>query len=178
MSLNFRLKKGNHCPQKLPVLSDRKHGKAMGVNTTLKGDLKRLKALAYHRAELSGDLLRGLHRLSARSKGHPDHPFLETVRCWLFVPLTLWPIDVDGLGRHMLQIMKSGASDEKCRFMVSLLGEPPSDSAQAVTMQHRQRSPTWALRITHPFRHKYDFKEAELATDPEFTRSGDISKAL
>ena len=36
----------------------------------------------------------------------------------------------------MLQIMKSGQQlDEKCRFMVSLLGEPPSDSAQAVTMQ-------------------------------------------
>ena len=157
MSLNFRLKKGNHCPQKLPVLSDRKHGKAMGVNTTLKGDLKRLKALAYHRAELSGDLLRGLHRLSARSKGHPDHPFLETVRCWLFVPLTLWPIDVDGLGRHMLKIVKSGKQRKNagswCPCWVNRL--PVSPGGDDATQTRSQHGATNHSSI----RHKYDFKD-------------------
>ena len=79
----------------------------------------------------------------------------------------------------MLQIIKLGRRlDEKCRFMVSLLGEPPSDSAQAVTIQHEHAVQHGRYESLIHSRHKYDFKEAELAADPEFTEEWQYLKKL
>jgi len=53
--------------------------------------------LAYHRLESSQDLVRRSHRL--RKAGHADLDHLQKLYDWLFVPITLWPIDIEGLFR-------------------------------------------------------------------------------
>ena len=60
-------------------------------------DLERLGELAYHRLESSQDLVRRSHRL--RKAGHADLDHLQKLYDWLFVPITLWPIDIEGLFR-------------------------------------------------------------------------------
>jgi len=65
--------------------------------SSLQTDLKRLATLAYHRLESSQDLVRRSHRL--RKAGHADLDHLQKLYDWLFVPITLWPIDIEGLFR-------------------------------------------------------------------------------
>ncbi|MFZ4778556.1 MAG: hypothetical protein ACOYM3_24560, partial [Terrimicrobiaceae bacterium] len=48
----------------------------LSMNAELKADLKRLGKLAYHRAELSADLMRKYHALPAKCRRHPDYPRL------------------------------------------------------------------------------------------------------
>src|SRR5207248_11425330 len=69
-------------------------------HSDLKDDLKRLRQLAYHRLENSDDLARKFHRF-CRS-GHTDLNHLQKLYDWLFVPITLWPIDIEGLFRIAL----------------------------------------------------------------------------
>jgi hypothetical protein len=63
-------------------------------SSALHNDLKRLGALAYHRLENSDDLVRKFHRF--RKSNHADLDHLRKLYDWLFVPITLWPIDIEG----------------------------------------------------------------------------------
>jgi hypothetical protein len=55
----------------------------------------------------------------------------------LFVPLSLWPVYLEGLGWHVVEWLEAGRCLEpRMLLLLSLLGEPPDETAQAVKMQH------------------------------------------
>src|SRR5882724_7213753 len=92
----------------------------------LESDLKRLSGLAYHRLESSEDLVRKFHRFRKSDHANSDH--LQKLYDWLFVPITLWPIDIEGLLRAALDRVASGKRlDKMIMLLISLLPLPPSN---------------------------------------------------
>src|SRR5438552_259696 len=85
----------------------------------LENDLKRLRGLAYHRLENSADLIRKFHRF--RRINHGDSNHLQKLYDWLFVPITLWPIDIEGLLRTALDRVASGKRlDNRMLLLIDL----------------------------------------------------------
>ena len=83
-------------------------------------DLKRLLGLAYHRLESSEDLVRRFHDFRRNHRADSDH--FQKLYDWLFVPLTLWPIDIEGLLRAVLDRVASGRRlDTRMVLLVDLL---------------------------------------------------------
>lgn len=140
-----------------------------GVKSTLKSDLRRLAQLAFHRAEWGADLVRRLHRLRAGARRHPDRPALEAFYPWLLVPLTLWPLHLDGLGRVVADHLESGRRlPAALRLLLELLGPPPDATAVAVTMQHEALVQPGDYGSLIHAQHKFQILERELAHDPRF----------
>src|SRR6266480_4858114 len=83
---------------------------------SLRSELKRLEALAYHRLEHSKDLVRKFHRF--RRSNHSDVDHLEKLYDWLFVPITLWPIDIEGLFRTALNRASGGKGLDKSMVLL------------------------------------------------------------
>jgi hypothetical protein len=107
------------------------------MKSTLRADLRRLSALAVHRDEWGAALVRRLHRLRRLAKRRPDYPAVDALYKWLFVPLTLWPVYLEGLGWHVVERLETGRRLEPpMLLLLSLLGEPPDETAQAITTQH------------------------------------------
>ena len=70
-------------------------------------ELERLRPLAYHRLEWSGDLVRRFHELAQVVSASPDGRLVEQVYEWLFVPLTLWPVNMHDLLAQALDLTGS-----------------------------------------------------------------------
>src|SRR6266436_2929801 len=86
----------------------------------LENDLKRLRRLAYHRFENSKALVRTFHRF--RRTNHADFDYLRKLYDWLFVPITLWPIDIEGLFRTALDRASAGKRlDKSMVLLIDLL---------------------------------------------------------
>ncbi|MBI4024564.1 MAG: hypothetical protein HY360_06255 [Verrucomicrobia bacterium] len=139
------------------------------MNSTLRADLERLKQLAYHRVEWSGDLLRQIHRLPRKCRTHPAYGVLQVLRHWLFAPITLWPVDVDGLGRWVVDAIRAGRRLERPLVLLTeLLGEPPENAAQEIVAQHEHQVAKGDYESLLMARHKYEFQEQDLLANPEF----------
>ena len=137
------------------------------MNAELKADLKRLGKLAYHRADLSGDLMRKYHALPAKCRRHPDYPRLARLSRWWLTPLTLWPVDVDGLGRLILDRIRLGRRlDDAARLLLDLLGDAPAEAAQQVVAQHEHSVQHGEYESLLHAPHKHDFKQSEIEHDP------------
>src|SRR6266516_3057960 len=95
----------------------------------LENDLKRLRRLAYHRLESSEDLVRRFHDFRGTHRADSDH--LQKLYDWLFVPITLWPIDIEGLLRAGLdRVASSRRLDKTMVLLIDLLPLLPSNRTQ------------------------------------------------
>ena len=108
------------------------------VQISLEQDLQRLSELAYRRLEWSGDLVRKLHRLrEPAGQQHADFPALESACAWLFVPFTLWPIDLHGLCAVIQERIANGKRLEPALLLLlDALPPLPGAKAQAVAAAH------------------------------------------
>ena len=145
-------------------------------NSSLQGDLKRLGALAYHRLENSDDLVRKFHRF--RRRDHADLDRLRKLYSWLFVPITLWPIDIEGLCRAALDRASSGNRlDTTMILLVDLLPSTPSERTQRKVSEHEHAVQQGNYEPLIQARHKYDQIESQLAGDREFQAQWNSIKA-
>ena len=136
-------------------------------SSSLQNDLKRLGALAYHRLENSQDLVQTFHRL--RRTDHADFDYLRKLYDWLFVPITLWPVDIEGLLRAALDRMASGRRlDNRMLLLIDLLPSPPSDKTQRAVAEHERSVQRGRYERLIRARHKYDQIESELGRDRMF----------
>src|SRR5436305_1422870 len=95
----------------------------------LQADLQRFGRMAFVRAADCTELIRRFHRLKRRARAHPDYELIEKIYAWVFVPLTLWPIDVRGLAMQLLDGTAAGSQlDAQTRLLVSFLPPPPPES--------------------------------------------------
>src|SRR5438477_4014460 len=95
----------------------------------LENDLKRLRGLAYQRLENSADLVRRFHRFRGTGRADSDH--FQKLYDWLFVPITLWPIDIEGLLRAALDRAAARRRlDKTMLLLIDLLPLPPSNRTQ------------------------------------------------
>ncbi|PYL08730.1 MAG: hypothetical protein DME33_06560 [Verrucomicrobia bacterium] len=143
---------------------------------SLASDLKRLAALAYRRLENSKDLVEKFHRLP-RTK-HPDSDHLQKLYEWLFVPITLWPVDIEGLFRVGLYRALAGRRlDNTMILLINLLPPLPSNRTQRAVSEHEHSVQYGNYEPLIRARHKYDNVERLLAEDPAFQAQWNAIKA-
>jgi hypothetical protein len=148
------------------------------MTPNLKRDFERLSQLAFRRAERGSELVRAFCQLNQRELAHPDYHEIEEFYPWLLVPLTLWPIDLNGLGHHLLKILKAGVRlDAKTRLLLVQLGSPPSDTTQAVVAQQEHQVQAGNYEPLIKQQHKFNAIEKELGENPEFNASWNAIKA-
>jgi hypothetical protein len=145
-------------------------------NSSIQGDLKRLSGLAYHRLESSQDLVRRSHRL--RKAGHADLDHLQKLYDWLFVPITLWPIDIEGLLRIALDRAAPGRRlDKTMILLIDLLPPLPTSRTQRAVSEHEHSVQRGNYEPLIRACHKYDQMESQLARDPTFQAPWNSIKA-
>src|SRR6266699_591024 len=143
--------------------------------SSLQSDLKRLGALAYHRLENSEDLVRRFHRF--RRTSHGDSSQLQKLYDWLFIPITLWPIDIEGFLRIALGRAALRPLEKTMRLLIDLLPLPPSDRTQRAVSEHKHSVQHGNYESLIRARHKYDQIESELARDQTFRAQWNSIKA-
>jgi hypothetical protein len=145
-------------------------------NPSLQDDLKRLGTLAYHRLENSGDLVRKFHRF--RKGDHADLDHLRKLYDWLFVPITLWPFNIEELFRTALDRALAGKRLEKTMvFVIDLLPPVPSERTRCAVSEHEHAVQHGNYEPLIRARYKYDQVEAELARDEKFQSHWNAIKA-
>jgi hypothetical protein len=153
-------------------MKQRRSRKASGLNH----DLNRLRQLAYHRLESSKDLVRRFHRF--RKADHGDLDRLQKLYDWLFVPITLWPFNIEGLLRTALDRASSGKRLEKTMALViDLLPPVPTERTCRAVSEHEHAVQHGNYEPLIRARYKYDQVEQELAHHEEFQSHWNAIKA-
>src|SRR5882672_6445278 len=80
------------------------------MSRSLQADLRRLDQLAFRRRRHCGPLIEKFHRLESRISRSPDAALLWNIYDWLLIPLSLWPIDFEGLASHLIGLLESFSS--------------------------------------------------------------------
>jgi len=141
------------------------------VKSRLNLELKRLSRLAFYQADRQRDLIVRFHRVRTKISKHQDFYCWEMLYPWLFAPLTLWPIDIEGAARHVLAHLESGKRvGPKLELLLAMLGNPPAEAVQDVVIaqDHLVQQGSYEKLIKQTC--KYDTNEKELCDDPEFKR--------
>jgi hypothetical protein len=93
------------------------------VKSSLGEDLEQFGRMAFVRAADCTGVIRRFHELRRRSEDagkHPDYGLVEEVYRWMFVPLSVWPMDLRGLCAHLVEVVASGERvDEGTRMLCS-----------------------------------------------------------
>ena len=106
------------------------------MKTQLALDLERLGSRAYHRAERSEDVLRRYHALRSKSKSLLESQ-LGLLYEWLFVPLTLWPFNVQELLADCLGTLEKRRRLRPLQhLLIEQLPPPPDEGICASVAQH------------------------------------------
>lgn len=143
----------------------------------LKADLETLSRLAFNWSEQARDLVREFCTLSESSKRHPDFHLVDEFYPWLLTPLTVWPIDLDGLGRHLLRQVNAGRRIESAsKLLLAQLGPPPPTFTQeAVAIQeHDVKAGNYERFINQQV--KFDMIEKELTHNEAFLEAWNAIK--
>jgi hypothetical protein len=144
----------------------------------LKQDLRRLAELAYGRLEWSGDLVRKFHRLRKVVAKHPDLARAETALAWLFVPLTLWPINFHELCEVVHDRIAAGKPLGKdLRVLIDSLPSLPADKAQAVAAAHEHAVQCGDYDAQVKAGEKYGLREEILVGSQDFQQAWEAIKA-
>ena len=102
----------------------------------------------------------------------------EKLYDWLFVPITLWPIDIEGLFREALDRVAAGRRlDKTMIFLIDLLPPLPSNRTQRAVSEHEHLVQRGNYEPLIRARHKYDQIESQLASNPEFQAQWNAIKA-
>ena len=103
------------------------------MRRSLKADLGKMQGYAFRRIQKCSELVRRFHALKKKINRRSDADLIWNLYDWLTAPLTLWPIDFEGLANHVLSLVKSDhSSDEQLILLLGLVGLPPGETAQKV----------------------------------------------
>jgi hypothetical protein len=103
---------------------------------------------------------------------------LEKVYGWAFVPWSLWPVDIRGLGLHVIRCLEEGRElDAGTRLMCALLPEAPSDSVCEPVSEYEHAVKSGNYEELIAAQHKFDLMERDLAKNPELKADWEAIKA-
>lgn len=126
-------------------------------------DWEKLGRLAFRRQEKVGRLFKRVHRLLKARRSHPGCRWLLLIKEWLLVPFTLWPVDFNGLGRHLCQRVQSGLGfDPGVVFLLEQLEHLPGDKARAAVAEYEMLVQQGSYEPLICAREKYASQEREL----------------
>jgi len=135
--------------------------------STLKQDLEKLDALAYHRREYSHSDLRRYHAL-ARKKGSAVPVELDVLHRWMLVPLTLWPLNIQDIFSACLDTLEAGKPlDSDMVFLLQSLPKPPSEKVCRIVAEHEHLVQKGSYESLINTQAKFDSIERDAIRDPE-----------
>jgi hypothetical protein len=113
--------------------------KLSDMTRTLEKDLKWLEKLAFKRRERCGGLVRRFHALKETIELFAEAQWIWNVYDWLLVPLTLWPLDFEGVAKQTLSIVEGKAKmDKRFWLLLRLLKAPPALKTQEAIAQYEK----------------------------------------
>jgi hypothetical protein len=144
----------------------------------LAGELARVNGLAFNRVVNRRKLVEGFHSLDERAREHPDYELLEKVYGWVFVPLSLWPIDVEGLLVQMLEDVAAGRElDGKLKLKCGMLQQAPGANVCGMVTEYEKSVREGSYEMLIQAQHKFDQIERELWGNPELKADWAAMKA-
>lgn len=138
------------------------------MKRSIRADLAKIRQLAFRRVEKCGELLKRLYNNRANIDRRSDAELIWNVYDWLSVPLTLWPVEFEGLARHLIAVVeKKTTADAQLLLLLRLIGAPPNDDAQRIvgTYEHDVANGRYEKLILQQA--KFTELENQLANDPE-----------
>jgi hypothetical protein len=139
------------------------------MHGSLELDLAALDKLAFHRREKSGGIVEQWHAQYRRLRKHKDFDVAAKAYRWLFVPLTLWAIDVHGLVLVLIgRLSKPGRIDPRLRMLIDLIGEPPDAIVQTAAAHEEFAVQQGQYERLVKSQHKFDEIEERLAKNRRF----------
>ncbi len=139
--------------------------------STLKHDLQLLDALAYHRKDCLLDDVRRFHALR-RKLGARAVTQIEALYRWLFIPITLWPLNFQDIFQTCLDVIGAGGQLEgDIRFLLQSLPEIPSESVYRVVAEHERLVQRGDYKNLVTTTAKFDSIEKEAERNPDLLHS-------
>lgn len=149
------------------------------MNMPLRRDLEILKALAFHRVDACGEVIKDFHQLSPKAKKNRLFPLLDCVRSWLLSPFSLWPIDFIGVAERLIFCIKRGRKiDPQFELLLSFLKTTPSQRARSEVGEHELQVRTGNYETLIKAQKKFTCKEEILGANPLFKADWDRIKKL
>ena len=132
----------------------------------LQQDLKRLSALAFHRRECGEPEIRRFHEIR-RLKGDAAMEDLVGLYRWMFVPISLWPFNVqDVLADYLAALAKGKRLNSRQRLLIDLLPEPPAENICATVTEHELHVQKGVYENVVKTQAKFAQKELAIRVDP------------
>jgi hypothetical protein len=169
------------------------------MESDLKGDLKRFGRMAFVRAADCTEVIRRFHSLKSNvqppsskalrrsrspksQKGKADDAdfgLLKKVYEWVFVPMSIWPVDVRGLCLHLLDCVESGRRvDERARLLCEYLGDVPAEPVCKGISEYEHAVKAGSYESLIEAQYKFDLMEAELEENAEFKADWEAIKRV
>ena len=131
-------------------------------------DLARLEKFAFKRLERCGPLVGRFRELADSIELMAEAEWIWNVHDWLLVPLTLWPIDFEGVAQHTIKVAEGKAQmDAGFQLLLRMLRRPPPKKTQdtIAKYEHDIEQGRYHRMLRQPT--KFDEKETALANDEQ-----------
>ena len=131
-----------------------------------------LEAQGFHRWTKCGDIVRQTHENRNAIDGHKDRTIFKKAYEWLFVPMSLWPFDIDSFVRHALGLILDGKNIPTGLALVAEQLGPIPDPKLSETVREHELSVekgSYESFLKNPA--KYAELEKSISQDPEFLKA-------
>jgi len=140
------------------------------MTIALARDLKILQARAFDRAEWADGVLRRYHAATENLDDAVVQP-LRGLYQWMFVPITLWPFNVQDVLEDCLAVLEKGKRlNARHRLIIEMLPEPPDEGICAAVADHELHVQKGAYENLVKTQAKYSQNELAIRNDPQLRR--------
>jgi len=147
------------------------------MSNNLDSDLEKLQTLAFDRAEWAEECLSRYHAAAAKLDAGSIRP-LRRLYDWVFVPLSLWPFNIQDVLEDCLTALEKGKRlNTRHRLIIDLLPEPPDETICAAAADHELHIQKGIYENLVKSQAKYDQNELTIKNDPELLRQWTAIKA-
>jgi len=144
----------------------------------LQQDLDRLDVLAFHRRECSEPTIWNYYEVRCE-KGEAAVKELDRLYQWLFVPITLWPVNVQQVLDWCLDRIAAGKElGKEMELLLEVLPAPPDEKVCAVVARHEHDVQRGCYEELVTTTAKFDAAEKAISFEPELNREWDRIKKL
>ena len=140
------------------------------MTAALTRDLKSFEPRAYGQADSAAAALRRYHAAAGKLGDGPTRPLHGLYR-WMFVPITLWPFNVQDVLEDGLTALEQGRRlIARHRLLIDMLPEPPDETICAAVASHEHHVQQGAYENQVETQAKYSQNELAIKADPELRR--------
>lgn len=171
MDLKTQLIYNTRCACRPAAAPRGKTGKDSGMMPDkLATALKKLRAQAFERSDWAEPAIRRYHE-AAKKRGTAAVAPLRGLYDWMFVPISLWPFNVQDLLETCLALVEKGRPPgPRLRLILGLLPAPPDESICAAVTAHELQVQKGSYESQIKTQAKYHQNELIVRNDPELRR--------